>query len=244
MSYGQAPYRTPPHVPGTISTPPLGRNQSAILITLVVVVLLAVGGGAFFVVSKLTGNSSHASGAASSSPPAHTPSSGGATAPTSPAGSTTPASPSTSQATSPASSPATAAKTATVAVSPSAAANPAAPQVQSYLERYFTAINNHDYRAYSSLLDAQLQSKNSPSSFASGYATTHDSAEVLDSISDTGGGGEAATVSFTSRQSPSSSIDNSPCNNWTITLYLQPNGSSYLDSVPPPSYKSTYTDCA
>jgi hypothetical protein len=89
-----------------------------------------------------------------------------------------------------------------------------------------------------------LQSKNPPATFASGYATTHDSAEVLDSISDTGGGGEAATVSFISRQSPSSSIDNSPCNNWTITLYLQPNGSSYLASVPPSSYKPTYTDCA
>lgn len=240
VSYGQAPYQSPPHVPGTISTPPLGRNQSAILITLVIVALLAVGGGAFFLVSRLTGHSSHASGSPGSSAPAHTPSSGGATAPTSPAGSTSAASPSAKPTVSPTGS----AGGGTVALSPSAAANPAAAKVRTYLERYFAAINNHDYQAYSSLLDAQLRAKNSQASFDSGYATTQDSAEALDSISDISGGGEAATVSFTSRQSPSSSIDNSPCNNWTITLYLQPHGSSYLDSVPPSSYQPTYTDCA
>jgi hypothetical protein len=237
VSYGQAPYQAPPHVPGTISTPPLGRRQSAILTTLVVVLLLAVGGGAYLIVSKLTGNS-HPAGAASSSAPAGTQTPGGATTPassaSSAASSTAPGSPTTSPATTGA---------ATVAVSQSAAANPAAPAVRAYLERYFAAINNHDYQAWSSLLDAQMKQKNTPSTFASGYATTQDSGETLTSISDTGGGGEAATVSFTSRQSPSSSIDNSPCNKWTITLYLQPQGSGYVDGAPPSSYQPTYSDC-
>jgi len=45
----------------------------------------------------------------------------------------------------------------TVAVSAAAAGNAAAPQVTAFLNRYFTAINAHDYQAYDSPLDQQLQ---------------------------------------------------------------------------------------
>ena len=120
---------------------------------------------------------------------------------------------------------------------------PAAARVRTLLERYFAAINAHNYAAYNSLLDAQMQQKNPQSKFASGYATTRDSAERLTSIANIGGGSLAATVTFTSHQSPADSINNSSCTAWTITLYLQPQGGSYLIGVPPPGYHSVHQDC-
>jgi hypothetical protein len=131
----------------------------------------------------------------------------------------------------------------TVAVAPAAAGDPDAPRVQLLLERYFTAINSHDYGAYGSLLDAQMRQLNPPSTFASGYATTRDSAETLTGITDTGGGSLAATVSFTSHQSPADSINNSSCTAWTITLYLRPQGSGYLIGAPPADYQPAHQNC-
>ena len=130
-----------------------------------------------------------------------------------------------------------------MAVAPAAATNAAAPQVQTLLEHYFAAINAHNYAAYSSLLDAQMRGQNSQSHFDSGYATTHDSAETLTSISGTSGGSLAATVSFTSHQSPADSINNSSCTAWTITLYLEPQGSGYLIGAPPSGYEPSHQDC-
>jgi hypothetical protein len=194
----------------------------------VVVVVLAVGGGAFALVSSLT---AHKSAAQASGQP------------TSP-GTGTPATSSASATATPSStaSPATSAGF-TVAVAPAAAGNPAAPQVRVLLERYFTAINSRDYGAYSSLLDAHMRQKNPPSTFTSGYATTHDSAETLTGITDTAGGGLEATVSFTSRQSPTDSINNSSCTAWMITLYLRPQGSGYLIGAPPAGYQPAHQNC-
>ena len=45
---------------------------------------------------------------------------------------------------------------------------------------------------------------------------------TLTSLTPTGGGDLTATVTFTSRQSPSDSVDNSSCNDWTLNLYLVP----------------------
>ena len=211
------------------------RGGSSVLIAAVIVLVLAAGGGAFAVVSSLTGNktSGHPSSQPTSAAPTQSASSGPATTP--PAKSTATASPSAS--------PKKSAKASTVAVSPSAAAHPAAARVRTLLERYFAAINAHNYAAYNSLLDAQMQQKNPQSKFASGYATTRDSAETLSSIANIGGGSLAATVTFTSHQSPADSINNSSCTAWTITLYLQPQGGSYLIGVPPPGYHSVHQDC-
>jgi hypothetical protein len=130
-----------------------------------------------------------------------------------------------------------------VQVAVGAAASPAAPQVTALLNRYFNAINTRNYAAYSSLLDAQMRADNSAASFAAGYATTKDSAETLTSISSTGGGDLAATISFTSQQSPAKSIDHSPCNNWLLTLYLVPQDNSYVIAPAPSGYQPTYSDC-
>lgn len=122
-------------------------------------------------------------------------------------------------------------------------ANPAEPAVAAFLDKYFTAINSHDYTAYSSLLDAREQSVNTPSSFNTGYGSTTDSVEALTGITGTSAGGEAATVSFTSHQSPAESPTKTSCTSWNITLYLQPNGGSYLIGPAPAGYHASYQAC-
>lgn len=224
--YGQPPYQPPPHVPGTIGTPPLRRGQTVILTILLVVVLLAVGGGAYALVSRFTGHKNAA-------PPPGSPT---VSAPAAPGnGATTPAS-------SPAASP-TGSPSPGVSVAAGLAANPAEPAIAAFLARYFTAINSHDYAAYSSLLDSREQSVNTPSTFNAGYGSTNDSAEALTAITGTGGGDQAATVSFTSHQTPAESPTKTSCTSWTITLYLQPNGGSYLIGPAPAGYHASYRAC-
>ena len=231
---GPYPGPVPPGQAAFAPQPPSPRRGgSGLLIALVVVLVLAVGGGAFALVSALT---SHKTTAQPPSQPTSvapaTPSSGGASQTATPSASA-PASASPSGPTDTA-----------VAVAPAAASNAAAPQVQTLLEHYFAAINAHNYAAYSSLLDAQMRGQNSQSHFDSGYATTHDSAETLTSISGTGGASLAATVSFTSHQSPADSINNSSCTAWTITLYLeQQSDGSYLIGAPPAGYQPSHQDC-
>ena len=144
----------------------------------------------------------------------------------------------------------TAAAGHTVALGPQVQGDPAAPPVRALLERYFTAINQHDYAAYRRLLDpaydralAGRAGQSPQSQFDSGYTTTHDSAETLTGISETGGRVLAATVSFTSHQNPGESVNNSSCTLWTITLYLKPQGSGYLIGAPPTGYQPTHEDC-
>jgi hypothetical protein len=131
----------------------------------------------------------------------------------------------------------------TVSLAAAAAASPAAPQVQTLLDRYFTAINEHDYSQYSTLLDPQMQQDNASASFAAGYATTTDSAETVTGISNTGDGDLAAVVTFTSHQDPSDSPDNTSCTQWAITLYLVPQNGGYLIGAPLSTYSPSYQAC-
>jgi len=198
-------------------------HRRTLFVAVVVVVVLAAGGGAFALVSS-----------SPSGHPAAGPSARPATAaPSRVATTTAPATPTPSAAVSP----------GTVVVAAGAAANPAAPQVTALLNQYFNAINTRNYAEYSSLLDAQMRAADNPASFAAGYMTTKDTAETLTSISSTGGGNLAATVSFTSQQSPADSIDQSPCNDWLLTLYLVPQGSGYVITAAPSGYQPTYSDC-
>lgn len=130
-----------------------------------------------------------------------------------------------------------------VSIAAAAATSPAASQVLALAGRYFTAINERDYSAYSSLLDPQMQHDNPAASFAAGYATTTDSAETITGISGTASGDLAVTVTFTSHQDPADSPDNSSCTNWGITLYLVLRGSGYLIGMPPSSYTPAYQTC-
>lgn len=208
--------------PGQYGPPPR-RGWSGLLVAVVIVAMLAVGGGVFALVWSLTGRPGAASAAGQGTSPA-SPGVAATTAQASPTASATPAA-------------------STVGISSAAAASPDAAQVQELTDRYFTAINAHDYSAYSSLLDARMRQQNPQSTFSSGYATTQDSAETLTAISSAGSGKLAATVSFTSHQSPAKSANDSACTKWLITLYLLPDGNGYLITAAPPGYRASYQSC-
>jgi hypothetical protein len=205
-----------------------------------VVVAIAVAGGAFALVRN------HGQPRAGA-PPTHQASSAAAqSAPArgTPASSSDVTPLSSGPASSPPASPTTGTGAGTgVAVAPGAASNAAEPQVLALVNRYFAAINSHDYAAYASLLDQQELQTITASAFATGYATTIDSDETLTGISDTGSGGVAAMVTFTSHQQPANSVDDSACTSWAITLFLVPNGTGYLIGAPPSSYHASYQAC-
>ena len=207
-------------------------------IAVAVVVLLAVGGGAFALVSS-TGNRPaalprHPATVASSA--LVSPTQPAATQPASLQASRSPsASPSPSPSASPSVSP------SVVSVAPGA--KPAAAPVEIVLSHYFQGINKHDYAEYASSQTAQGKADQPRASFDSGYATTADSRMTLTSLTPTGAGDLTATVTFTSRQSATDSVDHSACNAWTLNLYLVPSGAGYLITPAPPGYEPSYTDC-
>ncbi len=199
-------------------------------------VVLAAGGGAY----ALAGGHRHTG----AQPPAQSSVTGpGTTAPTE-----APTSPAVNASASPTVSPSASvtpspADPGAVQAAAGAASDPAAPRVLAYLNRYFSAINRHDYDAYQSLLDAGQQAADPRSAFDSGYATTKDSDEVVNDIEAAGGGQLTANVTFTSHQSPADSVDGSACNNWQVSFYLVPRGSGYVRTAAPPGYHAGYTDC-
>ena len=230
------------------------RGLQGTIVAAVSLLMLACGGGAYAVVTSLTSHSANRSGTDAAGPATSaaarsaplTPSASPASASASPAAASAPsgtAPPASTGATTTAPAGGQAPGTGTVAVSSGAQADPAEPAVAAWLSRYFTAINSHDYQAYVRLLDSQEAADESQSDFTSGYSTTTDSAETLTAISDLSGGGEAATVSFTSHQSAGQSVNGSSCDHWTITVYLEPRGSSYVTVPPPAGYHSSYESC-
>ena len=132
---------------------------------------------------------------------------------------------------------------ATVAVTAAAARDPAAASVASFLTGYFTAINAHDYQRFRPLLGPQMQRTETPQKFATGFRSTTDSGAILIGLSALSGGRHAAIVEFTSHQLPADSPDHLACTRWTITLYLQPGGASYLIGIPPPGYQASHQPC-
>jgi hypothetical protein len=135
--------------------------------------------------------------------------------------------------------------TAAVAVAVAAAVgrNAARPQVIALLDRYFSAINQHDYAAYAQLLDAQALQRSPASAFYTGDGSTADTGETLTGLADVSSGGLAAAVTFTSHQQPADSPDHSDCDNWSITLYLVPQGAGYLIGLPPAGYQGSFASC-
>jgi hypothetical protein len=206
---------------------PPGRRNKPFVIAAAAVIVLGAAGGAYAVAA------SHGHGKAAGQPTETASIAASQAAPTSAS-----AAPATS-----APAPPTASSGTTVAVASDAADNPAATRVTALVNGYFTAIDTRDYSAFASLLDQQALQQNPESTFDSGYATTADSAETLTRISDTGAGGLAASLTFTSRQSPADSPDDSPCDQWSITLFLVPNGTGYLIGTPPSSYQAAYQAC-
>lgn len=245
-----APEYLPPAQPAPAFPPPpapvgptgpgrrSGGGRTAAFIIVGVLVVLAAGGGVYTLVSRSHG---HATAQPPSTPVATV---GAGTAPAVQAS----ASPTEFASASPSASPSASAtptptQTGTVRVAPGVAGNPAEPQVEAYLNRYFNSINTRNYSEYNSLLDAQKQQADSRANFDSGFGTTKDSNEVLTGIEDTGSGNLTANVSFTSHQSPAESVDDSACNNWQLSLFLAPQGNSYVMTTTPTGYQVAYTDC-
>ena len=200
-----------------------------------VIVLLAAAGGGY---ALITGTGSRPTAL----PPSHRPT---ATVPpthpadTQPASLQASASPSASRPASPSASPF--ASPRVVSFAPGLTSTSA--QVEIVLSHYFQGINKHSYAEYASSQTAQGKADQPEASFKSGYATTADSGMTLTSLTPTGQGDLTATVTFTSRQSPSDSVDDSPCNTWTLNLYLVPNGAGYLITPAPSDYEPSHTDC-
>ena len=221
----------PPFPPARPTGPPERGGRRALFIVLAAVVVLAAGGGAYALATTL-GKHSTAQPTAGASTQAAS-SSGGTTQ--------TGGSPATSAGTS--ASPTPSPTLSLVSISPGVPTSAAEPQVETLLSHYFHGINTHSYAEYSSTLNPAEQAKQTQSEFDSGYSSTTDSAMTLTSLSDTGNGDLTATVSFTSRQSPAQSVDNSACNAWTLNLYLVSQGNSYLIGPAPSGYQPTYSDC-
>jgi hypothetical protein len=204
--------------------PRRGRRKVIVTVAAVIAVLAAGGGVAAWAVTRHTG---HASAQGSHPPRVHATNA-----------SSSPAQPSTSA------PPTTPAPTSTglVAVAPGVSQQGNEPAVVAFLNNYFTAINNHDYRLYRSLLDTQLQQGETAAKFRSGFGGSSDSAATLTGPASVGVQ-TAATVTFTSHQPPADTPTNTSCTLWNITLYLDPQGSSYVIGTPASSYHASYQAC-
>jgi len=132
----------------------------------------------------------------------------------------------------------------TVAVLQGAATQPHVTAVVSFLTRYFTAINSHDYQAYQRLFSSSVRSQLSAAAFGSGYGSTTDSRAVLRNISAVGLGRLAVLISFTSHQQPAGSVTDSSCTTWSIVLYLARQGHKYVLQSPPSNYQASATSCS
>ena len=130
-----------------------------------------------------------------------------------------------------------------VVAGPAAAYQPHAAAVIALVTEYLTAINNHDYLSYRSLLSAGLRQIETLQRFQAGYRTTADSAATLSAIGTGRGGRLTATFTFTSHQAPADSPTHAGCNVWQISLYLLPQGRTYLIGKPPPGYRASYQPC-
>lgn len=227
-----------PSVSDPLPPRPLASRTTTVIVTLAAVAVLAAGG---LVAWEFLGHrAAHRAAAPSVSAgrvdqaESGTGPAGSPTASTSfPAGSASQASPS------PASQPA--ASSATVTVAPNAGQQPSAQQVAAFLKTYFTAIDTHDFGLYSSLLEPRLRP--TLGQFNLGYRSTKDSGATLTGLSATATG-LAATISFTSHQRPADSPTHTTCTAWDITLYLQPQASTYRIVSPPAGYHALYQSCS
>jgi hypothetical protein len=122
-------------------------------------------------------------------------------------------------------SPGAPAASAAVTVAPAAAGQPHLHGAVTLLDRYFSAINSHDFQAYRSLFIPAMRA--GLHNFGVSYHSTHDSRARLTGLAATGPLGLAATVTFVSHQNPAASPDHAACNRWHITLFIKRDGHGY-----------------
>jgi hypothetical protein len=151
-----------------------------------------------------------------------------------------PAIPATPQAPAP---PVTAGRNGPVAIGPGVGHPAKAAAISALASQYFTAINTRDYLGYAGLFEPGAAPVANRHQFLAGYRTTRDSHETLVALAPAGGGGWAATVTFTSHQDPADSATHTACTAWNVTMFLLPNGTSYLIGHHPAGYHASFRAC-
>lgn len=131
-----------------------------------------------------------------------------------------------------------------ITVTASAERDPAASSVAALLEKYFTAINTHNYRAYQALYVPEVQQGMTRENFRSGYRGTVDFAERLVGISTAANGDTQATSTFTSHQDPDAADNYETCTRWRISLFLTQGADGYLIDVAPLGYHAASAACS
>jgi hypothetical protein len=126
----------------------------------------------------------------------------------------------------------------TVTIGPGAAAQPGAARVAAFMAGYFDAINQRDYQSYLAAFDERARPDYTRQKFLDEFGTTTDTAPSLTALGPAGRG-LLATVTFTSHQSPAKSFTHTACTAWTLRLYLEASGASYLIGPPPPGSPRT-----
>jgi hypothetical protein len=116
-------------------------------------------------------------------------------------------------------------------------------RVVAFVNKYFTAINEHSFRKYDALLDPTMQQNETAQSFHAGFRTTTDSVAMITAISTVSPGVVGATMTFVSHQSPADSATGTACTDWNITLYLQDYTGQYRLRSAPPGYHSAFKAC-
>lgn len=130
-----------------------------------------------------------------------------------------------------------------ITVLPGAASGPDSPAVVTFLTRYFSAINHHNFAAYRRLFSASLRGGLSRAGFTAGYGSSKDSQITLHAITAPSAGQLTAAVTFTSHQLPAASPNNSACTAWNIALYLRQEGGGLVLVSPPAGYQATFRNC-
>jgi hypothetical protein len=196
--------------------PRLPRHRTATTLAAALVVALAAG-----VTWQLARPASHPT-----SQPTHT-----ATPSTSPAAQASSATPTP-----------TASSGTSVTIGLGAAHQSDAGQIARFVERYFVAVKNRNYKAYTRLFAGSARSRETKEKFLADYSGTTDSNAVLVALAPTAAG-RAATVTFDSYQAADISVTHTACTSWRITLYLESKDNTYLILPPPHSYRSSHQPC-
>jgi hypothetical protein len=132
-----------------------------------------------------------------------------------------------------------------VTIASNAAQDSRAQAVAAFLNQYFSAINAHDYQAYTSLLSPSEQQNFTEAQFQSGYGSTTDSDETLVNVSTAADGDTSASVTFTSNQNSPQSVNQADtCTGWAISLFLGQGTGSYLIDPPPSGYHASHSSCS
>jgi hypothetical protein len=202
-----------------------------LLVIIAVVVILAGGGTAGWLIYR-----QHATGTAS---PRGQSATRGTTGAPSPSLSTQPPSPTPS----PTPGPSTSAPSGLVTVAAGIPADAQTARVLTFVDNYFTAINEHSYGQYTALLNPVLLARETRSSFHQGFRTTADSDATVTAITNDGAGVIGATLTFTSHQAPRDSATGTACTSWNITLFLRSYSGQYLEVPELPGYHAAFSAC-